>query len=107
MKYSRYVNVIVANAHLYFLGGKKRVAKEIIEAVDEDKLMTFKIIEGDLLDDYQNLTISFHVLPKGEVTTVKLTLEFEKIHDDGPYPTKELDFLIALTRDIEAHHLKV
>uniref|UniRef100_A0A7C9ATC1 Bet v I/Major latex protein domain-containing protein n=1 Tax=Opuntia streptacantha TaxID=393608 RepID=A0A7C9ATC1_OPUST len=90
----------------YTLGGKKRVAKDIIEVVEGDKLIRYKVIEGDLLDDYQSMTIGFHVIPKGEVTTVKVILEFEKKQDDGPYPTELMDFLIAMVKDIEGHHLK-
>uniref|UniRef100_A0A7C9E466 Bet v I/Major latex protein domain-containing protein n=1 Tax=Opuntia streptacantha TaxID=393608 RepID=A0A7C9E466_OPUST len=91
----------------YTLDGKKCVAKELVEAIDEEnKYIRFKIIEGDLLKEFKSLTISLQVILKGEITTVKWIAEFEKIHDDGPYPTKILDFLIAVTRDIEAHHLK-
>uniref|UniRef100_A0A7C8ZTL0 Bet v I/Major latex protein domain-containing protein n=1 Tax=Opuntia streptacantha TaxID=393608 RepID=A0A7C8ZTL0_OPUST len=91
----------------YTLGGKKGFVKHNVEIDEENKLLRFNTIGGDLLNDYKSIIAICHVIPKGEVTSVKWILEFEKLHDDGPYPTKELDFLIALTRDIEAHHLKV
>jgi len=81
--------------------------KHIVEIDEENKLVRFESIEGDLLNDYKSLITSCHVIPRGEVTSVKWIFEFEKMHGDGPYPTKELDLAIALTRDIEAHHLKV
>ncbi|CAO2823213.1 unnamed protein product [Amaranthus hypochondriacus] len=90
----------------YTLDGKKCVAKEIVEAIDEEnKMVRFKIIEGDLLQEFKSLTVSLHVIPKPEFTAVKWCAEFEKISDDGPYPTKLMDFCIAITRDVEAHHL--
>jgi len=97
----------VADICLSLADGKKCVAKELVEVIDEqNKYVRFKIIEGDLLKEFKSLTVSLQVVPKGEITAVKWTTEFEKIHDDGPYPTKILDFAIAITRDIEAHHLK-
>nr|AAC14179.1 major latex protein homolog [Mesembryanthemum crystallinum] len=91
----------------YTLDGKKCVAKEIIEELDEKKrYVKFKIIEGDLLNEFKSLTVTIHVISKGATTGVKWIAEFEKIADDGPYPTKLLDFCTAITKDIEAHHLK-
>ncbi|KAK9671459.1 hypothetical protein RND81_12G031400 [Saponaria officinalis] len=88
------------------LDGKKCVAKEIIEKIDEEnKLVRFKIIEGDLLKEFKSFTLSVHVLPRGELTGVQWIAEFEKIDDSGPYPTKLMDFLISVTKDIEKHHL--
>ncbi|KAL2929996.1 MLP-like protein 31 [Bienertia sinuspersici] len=91
----------------YTLDGKKCVAKELVEAIDEEnKSVRFKIIEGDLLKEFKSLTISVHVVPRGELTAVLWSAEFEKIADDGPYPTKIMDFCIHVTRDVESHHLK-
>ncbi|KAK9671458.1 hypothetical protein RND81_12G031300 [Saponaria officinalis] len=92
----------------YTLEGKKCVAKEVVEAVDvANKTVRFRIIEGDLLKDFKSMTITVHVIPnKGGVTGVKWIIEFEKIVDDGPYPTGLIDFCIAVTKNIENHHLK-
>jgi len=92
---------------LHLSDGKKCVAKEIVEAIDkENKSIRFKIIEGDLLNEFKSFALTVQVIPRGERTGVKWTAEFEKIHDDGPYPTKLIEFCIAVTRDIESHHLK-
>ncbi|XP_021751180.1 MLP-like protein 43 [Chenopodium quinoa] len=91
----------------YTVDGKKCVAKEVVEAIDEEKKsVRFKVIEGDLLKEFKSITFSIHVVPKGQTTAVMWAAEFEKIADDGPYPTKIMDFCIHLTRDIEKHHLK-
>lgn len=67
--------------------------------------MKFKVIEGHLLEEFKGFSVSIHVIPSGETTIVKWTIEFERFSVDGPYPTKIMDFCIGITKDIEAHHL--
>ncbi|KAL2920982.1 MLP-like protein 31 [Bienertia sinuspersici] len=90
----------------YTHNGKRCVAKELIETMDEEnKLVRFKVIEGDLLDEFKIITIVLQVISNEETNGVKWTVEFEKIHDDGHYPTKFMDLLIEVTKDIENHHI--
>ncbi|XP_021837997.2 MLP-like protein 43 [Spinacia oleracea] len=90
----------------YTIDGKKCVAKEIVEEIDEEKqYVKFKVIEGHLLEEFKGFSVSIHVIPSGETTIVKWTIEFERFAVDGPYPTKIMDFCIGITKDIEAHHL--
>uniref|UniRef100_A0A803KTF6 Bet v I/Major latex protein domain-containing protein n=1 Tax=Chenopodium quinoa TaxID=63459 RepID=A0A803KTF6_CHEQI len=87
--------------------GKKCVAKELVEAIDKkNKLVRFKVIEGDLLNEFNSFIIIVQVIPKDQITAVMWTIEFEKKHDEGHYPTRVMDFCVEVTRDIEAHHLK-
>ncbi|KAL0288448.1 UNVERIFIED_CONTAM: Kirola [Sesamum calycinum] len=45
----------------YTHDGKERVAKEIIEAIDEEKKsVTFKVIEGDLMELYKTIKLTVH-----------------------------------------------
>ncbi|XP_074311590.1 MLP-like protein 43 [Silene latifolia] len=91
----------------YTHDGKKYVAKNIVEELDEEKkLVKFKLIEGDLLKDFRSITYTLHVVPKGEIDAIKWEIDFEKNDDFGPYPTDVMDFIIAMTRDVEAHHIK-
>ncbi|XP_021751780.1 MLP-like protein 31 [Chenopodium quinoa] len=91
----------------YTLDGKKCVAKELVEAIDKkNKLVRFKVIEGDLLNEFNSFIIIVQVIPKDQITAVMWTIEFEKKHDEGHYPTRVMDFCVEVTRDIEAHHLK-
>ncbi|KAK2975711.1 hypothetical protein RJ640_010770 [Escallonia rubra] len=47
--------------------GKEKVAKEIIEAIDEEKKsVTFKVIGGDLMELYKTFILTVHVDTKGE-----------------------------------------
>ncbi|KAL2920984.1 MLP-like protein 43, partial [Bienertia sinuspersici] len=80
--------------------------KELTEEIDEEKkLVRFKALEGDILNEFPSLTTMIQMIPKAEsVSGIKWTVEFEKMHDDGLYPTKLIDLLIKSTKNIETHH---
>ena len=40
----------------------------------------------------------------GEKHLVIWTLDYEKMHEDVPHPTKIIDLVLSVTKDIEAHH---
>ncbi|KAE9450379.1 hypothetical protein C3L33_17721, partial [Rhododendron williamsianum] len=87
--------------------GKKKSAKEIVEAVDEEtKTVTFKVIEGDLTELYKDFKGTVHVDTKGESNLVTWTFEYEKLNDEVEDPNTLMDFVINVTKDIETHHLK-
>ncbi|KAI7981929.1 hypothetical protein LOK49_Contig6G00008 [Camellia lanceoleosa] len=87
--------------------GKKKVTKEVIEAIDEEnKSVTFKVIEGDLTELYRTFKFTVHVDTKGENNLVTWTFEYEKKSEDVEDPNTLMDFTINVTKDIETHHLK-
>ncbi|KZV13991.1 kirola-like [Dorcoceras hygrometricum] len=91
----------------YTHDGKERVAKEIVESIDEEKRsIKFRVIEGDLLELYKTLTLTFHVDKHGAIDLVTWILEYEKLHEDVDDPLTLLGFVIKVTNDIENHHLK-
>jgi len=91
----------------YTHDGKEKTAKEVIEAIDEEKkLVRFKVVEGDLMQLYKTFVITVHVDQKGENSLVTWTFEYEKLNGDVEDPTTLMDFLIVTTKDIETHHLK-
>nr|GMD68179.1 kirola-like [Ipomoea batatas] len=82
--------------------GKKQIAKEIIEAIDEEhKTVKFKVIEGDLIELYKSMSISVHVDTRGINNLVTWTIEFEKQNESIPEPHTLVQFVLALTKDIE------
>ncbi|XP_050119334.1 MLP-like protein 34 [Malus sylvestris] len=85
--------------------GKAKVAKDLVEAIDaENNLITFKVIEGDLLEHYKSFKFTIHATPKGEGCNVHWTLEYEKHHhDDIEDPHTLLQLLVELSKDIDAH----
>ncbi|KAL3654491.1 hypothetical protein CASFOL_004172 [Castilleja foliolosa] len=90
----------------YTHDGKECVAKEIIEAIDEEnKSVTFKVIEGDLMELYKSFKLIVHVDTTGEDNLVTWTLVYEKLHGDVPDPHTLMDFCLKVTKDIETHHI--
>ncbi|THG18975.1 hypothetical protein TEA_005118 [Camellia sinensis var. sinensis] len=87
--------------------GKKKVIKEVIEAIDEEnKSVTFKVIGGDVTELYRTFKITVHVDTKGENNLVTWTFEYEKKSEDVEDPNTLMDFAINVSKDIESHHLK-
>ncbi|EYU29497.1 hypothetical protein MIMGU_mgv1a021619mg [Erythranthe guttata] len=86
--------------------GKKKVAKNIIEAIDEEKKsVTFKVTEGDLMELYKEFKLVVHVDTSGEDNVVTWTLEYEKLSEDVSDPHTLMDLCVSMTKDIESHHL--
>ncbi|KAH7839978.1 hypothetical protein Vadar_010880 [Vaccinium darrowii] len=91
----------------YTHDGKEKTAKVIAEAIDEEKKsVTFKVVEGDLLQLYKTFVSTVHVDTKGENNLVTWTFEYEKLSGDVEDPNTLMDFCITVTKDIETHHLK-
>ncbi|XP_024988793.1 kirola-like [Cynara cardunculus var. scolymus] len=91
----------------YTIDGKKQTTKTKIEEIDEtNHKMVFNTIEGDLLGDlYKSFKIMFHVEPHGDGRQLATwTFEFEKLNTSVPYPTNFMDYLLAVTRDMDAHN---
>lgn len=87
--------------------GKNCVAKDIVEAVDEEnKSITFKIIEGHLLQEFKTFKITVQTSSSAEETRVCWTLEYEKLHKDILPPVKLLEFVIHLSEDIDSHFIQ-
>ncbi|KAK4371166.1 hypothetical protein RND71_010641 [Anisodus tanguticus] len=86
--------------------GKEKVAKEVIEEIDEEKkLVKFKVIGGDILEAYKSFYFTVHVETKGEDNLVTWILEYEKLNPDVPDPHTLMEFCLNVTKDIETHHL--
>uniref|UniRef100_A0A3Q7FZ69 Bet v I/Major latex protein domain-containing protein n=1 Tax=Solanum lycopersicum TaxID=4081 RepID=A0A3Q7FZ69_SOLLC len=86
--------------------GKEKVAKEVIEEIDEEKkLVKFKVIGGDILEAYNSFYLTVHVETKGEDNLVTWILEYEKKNCNVPDPHTLMEFCLNVTKDIETHHL--
>ena len=89
----------------YVHDGKASVAKERVEAIDDEKnSTTFNVIEGDLLKLYKTIVITVQATPKhgGSGSVVQWTLEYEKLNANIPDPKTLLEFVINVTKDIDA-----
>jgi cell wall assembly regulator SMI1 len=88
----------------YFHDGQPRVAKEIIEAVDEvNNTITFRVIEGDLMKEYKNFLLTIQVTPKGTGSNAHWILEYEKISDEVAHPETLAEFVSKVSKDLDSH----
>lgn len=89
----------------YVADGEPRVAKEVIEAVGEN-MISFRVIEGDLMDHYKSFLITITVTPNLEDPkrcVVHWHFEFEKLHHEIIDPHTLLELAVEVSKDIEAH----
>ncbi|XP_038893272.1 MLP-like protein 43 [Benincasa hispida] len=88
----------------YSQDGKSKVSKQVIEGVDEEKnLITFRIIEGDLLEHYRTFKYTIQAIPKGEGSVVYWTLEYEKRHENIEDSQSLLKLCFDVSKDIDTH----
>ncbi|GAU30870.1 hypothetical protein TSUD_15560 [Trifolium subterraneum] len=95
----------------YTIDGKKISATVIIESIDDDnKVITYSIIDKEVNEDYKSLKGIIQVIDKehGDGGIVKWTFEYEKLKDDitGVSPDSYLDVAVKVAKEIDAHLLK-
>lgn len=76
---------------------------------DENKSITFKVVEGEILNHFNIFKSHLQVKAKDdddEGSLVKWALEYEKVNEAVPDPRAYLDFAVNVTKDIETHHLQ-
>ncbi|KAL0700753.1 hypothetical protein Bca4012_056875 [Brassica carinata] len=88
--------------------GEAKVAKERIKAVEWEKnLITFRVIEGDLMKEYKSFLITIQVTPKhgGPGSIVHWHLKYEKISDEVAHPETLRQFFVEVSKEIDGHLL--
>lgn len=76
----------------------------MVEKVDmEKKSITYKWVEGDLLDLYKHFAVTIDVETKQGGDTVTWTTEYALDDPDTPHPHEMVKFHIELTSEIDAH----
>uniref|UniRef100_A0A2P2N522 Bet v I/Major latex protein domain-containing protein n=1 Tax=Rhizophora mucronata TaxID=61149 RepID=A0A2P2N522_RHIMU len=85
--------------------GETKIAKEVVEAIDNAKLsVTLNVIEGDLLKEFKSFKATIQATPKGEGSVVvHWTLEYEKLHDQIIDPHSVLQLAVDMSKDIDSH----
>ena len=61
------------------------------------------MIEGDVLELYKNMVLSYHVETKGGVDFMTQTIEYELLKPDNPHPVGLLNLGLELSKQVEAH----
>ncbi|EOA34466.1 hypothetical protein CARUB_v10022006mg [Capsella rubella] len=105
---SFHIDFRVIPRNIFGADGEAKVAKERIEAVEPEKnLITFRVIEGDLLKEYKSFVITIQVTPKqgGRGSVVHWHVEYEKIDDKVAHPETFLEFCVHVSKEIDEHLL--
>lgn len=80
--------------------------KEKTEKIDDENMMiVLDIFEGDHTNHYQCFVVTTQVVPKGEGSTVKWTVEYAKHNEGATDPHLCIDLLSALSDKLDAHLL--
>ncbi|XP_016513221.1 kirola isoform X1 [Nicotiana tabacum] len=83
--------------------GREKFIKHTIEATDpQKKSVTWKVIEGDLLELYNSFTIVTSI----EDQWITWTFVYEKKTEDTPEPLAFMGVVLDMTKDVEGHLLK-
>ncbi|EPS71115.1 hypothetical protein M569_03645, partial [Genlisea aurea] len=92
-------SVIIGN---FTHDGKEKVAKHLIEKVDDDKkLISLRIIGGDLLDEYKEFVATFHVESEDGKDLVTWTFEYETLNDEVGPPFTLIRLAFRMIADVE------
>ncbi|KAI7732768.1 hypothetical protein M8C21_013528 [Ambrosia artemisiifolia] len=86
--------------------GKPQVAKQVIEAVDEEnKSVRFKVTEGDIVEAYKTFAVTIRVDTHEEENVVTWTLDYEKVNEYIPNPDRLMELALNVTKDVETYLL--
>ncbi|KAJ4874791.1 Polyketide cyclase/dehydrase and lipid transport superfamily protein [Raphanus sativus] len=99
-------NYFHGKSTLQFSYGEARVMKERIESIDpENNRATYRVLEGDLMNEYKSFLITFQVTPnEGEPGSIlHWHFEYEKISEEVAHPETLLQFAVEVSKEIDAH----
>ncbi|CAH8358966.1 unnamed protein product [Eruca vesicaria subsp. sativa] len=88
----------------YVLDGKPKVAKDRIEAVEPKKnMITYRVIEGDLMKEFKSFLFTIQVTPKqgGPGGVVKWNMSYERIDENVAHPETLLQLCVRMIEDID------
>ncbi|KAJ3674009.1 hypothetical protein LUZ60_006001 [Juncus effusus] len=78
-------------------------AKEKIEALDEEnKLVSYSVIDGEVMNIYKSFKKTVKISPKGEGSLIKFTLEYEKANEGAGVPEHMKETATKFFNDIDA-----
>ncbi|KAJ0965423.1 hypothetical protein J5N97_026561 [Dioscorea zingiberensis] len=84
-----------------------KFSKEKIEVKDEaKKLVTYSVLEGDILSFYKTFRATLQVVPKEDGSLVKWSVEYDKVSEEVPEPDLIKDTAFKTFRDLDQYLLK-
>ncbi|XP_076895527.1 kirola-like [Bidens hawaiensis] len=89
------------------IDGTPKVAKEVIQAIDEEKKsVSFKVIEGDIImEAYRTFMITIKVDTRNEENVVTWTFDYEKVNENIGDPDNLIELYLIVAKDVENYHL--
>ena len=96
---------LLSNENMY-TDGKQEVFKEKVVVDEEKNTLALIGLEGDVMTTYKVFNPTYHLTPKGDGSLARLIIEYEKLDENIPVPDKYMDFMITVTRDIDANLTK-
>ena len=76
------------------------------ESIDEEnKSVTYKVMDGEIAKNYKVFKTTLQVTPKVNGSSLKWSIEYEKANEEVPTPIKYTDFMSAMTKAVEAYHV--
>ncbi|CAN6907498.1 unnamed protein product, partial [Brassica oleracea] len=92
----------------YTCDGKQEVFKEKREFDDDKMAVTFRGLEGHVMEQLKVYDVIFQFIPKTEQGCVcKVTMMWEKRYEDSPEPINYMKFVTNMAADMDDHILKV
>lgn len=87
--------------------GKQEVFKERREFDDEKMTVTFRGLEGHVMEQLKVYDAILQFIPKSEESCVcKVTMMWEKRYENSPEPINYMKFVKSLVADMDDHILK-
>ncbi|XP_010476570.1 PREDICTED: MLP-like protein 328 [Camelina sativa] len=91
----------------YTCDGKQEVFKEKREFDDKKMTVTFRGLDGHVMEQLKVYDVIFQFVPKSvEGCLCKVTMIWEKRNEDSPEPIKYMKFATSLAIDMDDHILK-
>uniref|UniRef100_A0A1J3CSY7 MLP-like protein 28 n=1 Tax=Noccaea caerulescens TaxID=107243 RepID=A0A1J3CSY7_NOCCA len=92
----------------YVHDGEAKVMKHRMESVEPEKnRVTYRVLEGDVMNEYKSFLITFQVTPKeGEPGSIAhWHFEYEKINDEVAHPETLLQLAVEVSKEMDEHLL--
>ncbi|PIN09120.1 hypothetical protein CDL12_18296 [Handroanthus impetiginosus] len=90
----------------YVMGIPVIAKDKIVDVDEENKSITFELIGGEVTKYFKCFKATFEATAKADKNIVRWSLEYEKASEDVPNPHSHLEFLVNVSREIDAYLLK-
>ncbi|KAL5553440.1 hypothetical protein UlMin_040841 [Ulmus minor] len=90
----------------YTCEGKDEEFKEKVEFDNENKAVILNGVDGHVFEHFKSFKPVYQVIPKGEGSLAKLSIEYEKLSADVPNPDRYLAMMVNITKHMDDNLIK-